>query len=29
MKTRKMTAADVAADLAELDREALDKDLTT
>ena len=28
-KTRKMTAADVAADLAELDREALDKHLTT
>ena len=28
-KTRKMTAADVAADLAELDREALDKDLAT
>ena len=28
-KTRKMTAADVAADLAELNRESLDKDLTT
>ena len=28
-KTRKMTAADVAGDLAELDQEALDKHLTT